>query len=571
MTKSKARGLAWGIAAAMTAVLFACAFVFLDMRYANNDDTAILHMFQGYMNGAPATFVSFLHGLLVWPLYWLGSIAPAAPWYSYLQLGLLALSCVVMGKSIIQLFVRSGAKLWGGVLMAAAVLACFGLRYASQVSFTHTAALLGAAAVLQMMSIEHDHPRKVVTGLLGALALVCLSYALREEGVLAVLAVCGLVYCYLFLRHYGFGKGAVRSAKPMLASLLVIALVMGGLAGWRAWEVNLDENRAYAQWQDARSRLMDYYDLSALPQEAIDAAGWDPDAFDLFLEWNFMDESITTESFVRALEVVEGMDDRTAGEKLSDAWALFVASIRESQADVRCMALGLAALVWCLAGAAAGRDRRGLRLGMVLALTALLAAMLLYLSLRGRLPARAILMAALPVSAALIGLLPECLPAGKSLTAVLLCACYVVSCVMNIVPEMLKNEELDAALGNAAADLEEYALNEPDGLFITDSTLSGADSRLFPEYPDGVPDNITFWGGWQWGSPQSREQWARFGVDLERFDPAVFVDENLYIASGRMDPPPERMLAWLRSELGDDVQCDFWGENGTVYFFYFYQ
>ena len=120
-------------------------------------------------------------------------------------------------------------------------------------------------------------------------------------------------------------------------------------------------------------------------------------------------------------------------------------------------------------------------------------------------------------------------------------------------------------------DLEEYASWEPDSFFLYDDMLVGADLRAFPEYPDGLIGNTAFWGGWEMRSPESIRQFAAYDIDLTDFDPEIFLRGDVYVASGRVDPPPTLLWNWLREELGDDVQCELWAENGTVFFFSFYR
>ena len=120
------------------------------------------------------------------------------------------------------------------------------------------------------------------------------------------------------------------------------------------------------------------------------------------------------------------------------------------------------------------------------------------------------------------------------------------------------------------SDLEEYALYEPESLFIYDGTLVGSDLRVFPDYSEGVPDNLTFWGGWTLRSPESAEQFARFGIDLNNFDPYTLLRDDVYIASGRIDPPPTVILEWLQAEIGPNIDYELYSEYGYVYIFHFY-
>ena len=58
------RRLSWLYALMMTAVLFAFALLFTEVRYGVNDDTSILRAFLGYGSEAPANMHIYIHGLL---------------------------------------------------------------------------------------------------------------------------------------------------------------------------------------------------------------------------------------------------------------------------------------------------------------------------------------------------------------------------------------------------------------------------------------------------------------------------------------------------------------------------
>ena len=98
------RRLAWLIGLLLTVGLFLFIAFCLDWRYNQNDDIGILRSFMGYETGEPAHFHIYIHGLLAWPLHWLGLAAPGVAWFSWMQLGFLFLASVVCQKSIMQRF-----------------------------------------------------------------------------------------------------------------------------------------------------------------------------------------------------------------------------------------------------------------------------------------------------------------------------------------------------------------------------------------------------------------------------------------------------------------------------------
>jgi len=572
MTYTRKRALCWLYAVIMTAVLMAFLLLFTEVLYLMNDDPGILRAFMGYENGSPVSFHIYIHAILAWPLCWLSNAFPMMPWFTYAQLVLLAIGCVVLAKGIMQSFVKRDKPLWMGAVLAAACLLALFFKHITRITFTHTAALLGAAAVVQMFSIDHDRGAwRVVVGMAGALALVAYAYALRQVIILPLLAFCGLAFLILFFEHYGFGKKAKRSMKPMVISLLMVAVVVAGLVGLREWEIDHSGARDYLEWQDVNTEIIDYYSLSNVPQEALDMVGWDKPTYVMAQKWCFLDDDISTEAFRTLTDYMNAHDTRTFGDRLSQAWSTFATTVQLNPLDMRCLSLLLIVLAGVVIGACVTKQWR--MLGYAALVLAGSVVMLLYLTIRGRFPVRALLSVALPAGGILLGLLPSCMPKKPALTAVccVLCAALSLWCFVGILPHVLPDEEQSLELGNAMGDLEEYALSEPESLFIYDDTLAGADLRAFPDYSEGMPHNITFWGGWGMRSPQNVEMFENFGIDLNDFDPYTLLRDDVYIASGRVDPPPMVLLNWLHEKIGPNVDWEIWSEYGNVYIFHFYE
>jgi len=559
--------MAWLTALLMNAVLFALIFIFLDVRYTTNDDSVILRAFMGYETGTPAQFSIYIHGLLAWPLYWLGSAFPGVPFFSYLQFGLLFLGLTVCTKSILQAFRSSSFLL--GCAAGLAFLLLFGIKYTARPTYTSTAAILGAAAVMQLLSIDHTRPKGVVLSMLGAGLLAALAYALRQITLLAVLAYCGLAFVLAFLRWYGVGKSAKQSPKPMLVSLGLIAVLLGALAAGREIEIRALGMQEHLEWQQARISLVDYHDVNAIPQDVLDSVGWTPAVAQMVSNWSFLDENITAEAFRTLTEYCVSQDTRSLGQKAADAWQTMKLAADAAPEDMLLLAGGLFAALLCLTGLK--RKNRWYVLAGVLGALGLAAAMLFYLALQGRLPIRAVLMAALPAAGLFFMFLPHCACKKLAAAGTALLILWSGMCLYQFLPGIVRNPEEDMALGSAMGDLEEYASWEPESLFIYDLALAGADVRPFPSYPDGMPHNVTFWGGWGARTAENTQLYANFDIDIHAFDPEVFLRGDVYVVSSRLEPGPFVILDWLREKVDPSIEYEIWSENGAVYVFQFYQ
>ena len=559
--------LCWLYALLMTAVLFAFALTFTNVQYGTNDDAGIMRAFLGYATGTPVSIHIYIHGLLAWPLYWLSCAFPGQPWFTWVQLWLLALALTVVVKGVLQLFVHHEKPLWAGVLLAAAFLLTPGLKAVSRLTFTQTAAMLGMAAVMQMLSVDHSQKNRcVITGMAGATALLLLSYALRQQTLLPQLAFCGLVFLFIVEQNYGLGKHARRNLRPMLFSLLTAAAATVFMLGVRYWEEQ--QISEYIAWSNARAALLDYTDLNLISQEALASVGWSHETFRLFQKWCFLDSSITTESLLALAQSAAVREVSSFEAQLSQLWETLKTLVRQSRADIAGLCWFAIAGVFVLTGVLSRRQQNRSLLWFVAAALSGMTAMLLYLAWGNYLPLRAVMVVIFPAAAILFAVLPAC---GSTKNRVfvplccILCALYAAVSAAASLPQLLPVQ--DAA--NPMADLEEYALWEPENLFIHDHSLVGRDVDAFPDYSEGVPHNVTGWGGWEMRSPQSIKQFANFGVDLLQFEPEILLREDVFIASKRSDGPLSQLVNWVKAELGPDVECEFWAENGSIYIYHF--
>lgn len=575
MSARRRNGLCWLIGIGMTAALFAFVFLALDPQYAVNDDSGILRPFMGYETGEPAHFHIYLHGLLAWPLHWLGLAAPGVAWFSWMQLCFLFLASVVCQKSILQCFLKNKGPLWAGVLFAAGFTLSFVLPYVARITFTQTAALLGAAAAAQILSINGAASRGAVLRGMGLSLLLCvLAYSLRQITLLPILAFCALATGYVALERAGLGGR--RSLRPLFAGVCAFIVVLGSMAALREWEIEENDAREYLRWQAATEELIDRYDIRDIPQEELARVGWSMNTATMVAsQWFFLDESISTEAFDELTAYVHATRDESIGTLTREAMDVLAAFPDENRTFMPGIWLVAALLVLAAAGAVCLPGGRRWRMLLMLAGVALLtAAMVFYLAYaKGRMPLRAALMALLPAAAMVFALLPEAFLArgGRLMMAVSLAACLGLCAWQTALqlPSLLPDEEREAELGNPVEDLLEYALSDESMLIIHDNILAG-DLRLFPDTSEGIPHNVSFWGGWGLRSEESIRQFASFGIDLLHFPPETFLRDDVLFAATVVDPPPKFMLNYLREKVDPNVDCMLYGENGFVYFFQFY-
>lgn len=566
LTQQKNARLCWCWGAGITALLWGFLLCFSDIYFAANDDQFILRAMTGFQPGGTPDFHPFLLGFYVYPLRWLQRFFPGVAWYSLLELLLLALALTVILKSLLQCWLRAGRRLRTGLLLCAGYAALYGSNYLARVTFTVTGAMLGAAAVAQILSIDCQSAsdRSLLRAMTLAILLLILCYGLRQLSLVPVLGYCGIAFLLRFCSFFGFGKQTKRSARPMLVAAGLALLILGGLFAGRALEIRLKQKQDALQWQQARSQVLDYINLKSLPSEALESVGWTDEQRILLDKWNTMDEAISTEA-LRSVRKnwYNSETTTTAGAAIEDLrWRSpwFV------QTMVVLFGLGLFAL-FC-----AFRNRReNPWLPLALLLTGLLCFLFFcYLALKGRLPYRAVTVALLPAASMVFCLLGECpLPTARKGWRAALGILLAVSMAAPL-PALLgavrrRRSPWDY---NAHADMDAQALTHPDLLLIYSTELVN-DMRMFPDTSQGVPQNLTFWGGWSRGSDEYNAKLAAFGLDGEHFTAADWLRPALRFISLK-EAPDEALLAYLRSELGP-VEWEAEKVSAGLYFFRFFQ
>lgn len=566
MTHRNSARSCWLWGAGITALLWGFLLCFSDIYFAANDDQFILRAMTGFQPGGTPDFHPFLLGFYVYPLRWLQRFFPGVAWYSLLELLLLALALTVILKSLLQCWLRAGRRLRTGLLLCAGYAALYGSNYLARVTFTVTGAMLGAAAVAQILSIDCQSAsdRSLLRAMTLAILLLILCYGLRQLSIVPVLGYCGIAFLLRFCSFFGFGKQTKRSARPMLVAAGLALLILGGLFAGRALEIRLKQKQDALQWQQARSQVLDYINLKSLPSEALESVGWTDEQRILLDKWNTMDEAISTEA-LRSVRKnwYNSETTTTAGAAIEDLrWRSpwFV------QTMVVLFGLGLFAL-FC-----AFRNRReNPWLPLALLMTGLLCFLFFcYLALKGRLPYRAVTVALLPAAAMVFCLLGECpLPTARKGWRAALGILLAVSMAAPL-PALLgavrrRRSPWDY---NAHADMDVQALTHPDLLLIYSTELVN-DMRMFPDTSQGVPQNLTFWGGWSRGSDEYNAKLAAFGLDGEHFTAADWLRPALRFISLK-EEPDEALLAYLRSELGP-VEWEAEKVSAGLYFFRFFQ
>jgi hypothetical protein len=551
----------WLFGFILATLMFLALAWFGNFRYENSDDMLMLKPFMGFEGGIPANFTLYTHTLLAWLLYGLSLAVPGVAWFSVYQLALLYFSAVVLGKSMAQLAQARRYPWLACGLAAAVMLSVFAAFACCRVSYTSTAGLAGAAAVAQQLTAGqsgYTNRQRLRAYGLSLFLLVC-AYCLRAVSVLPTLAFSALVFLWQWRSRR---EQPARYFRPLLIALALYVGVFGALAGIRQAEISLRGLQPYIDWQNARIALMDYTDFQTDPAPALAAnSGLSASEVELVRQWYFLSSDIDTEALHTMAAAYPSL---STADALGRLLAFFSQNPRYTAMAV--LLTLLTALCWL-------GDRKNAPLTAAAATLAWLGAglLLLYLGLRGRLIGRGVDTVLMPCAAVLFGFqLLQKPPAGRVRRAALLamvCLSVVVSGYALRITAHAVTRRQDTTSQQREAELETYALQNPDLLVVRDTALL-RDTRLFPSVSAGLPTNIALWGDWGCRTPSWNRQLALLGLDADHLTATDWVSDRIIFAAA--DPSGTAdLLAYLTDALGSPVEAVPCGESGTLRFYRF--
>ena len=281
----------------------------------------------------------------------------------------------------------------------------------------------------------------------------------------------------------------------------------------------------------------------------------------LLHNWYTMEEAISTEAFSYVRQNEYNAETRTTPG----------AAILDFRMRTPLIALSLVFLFLIGVGCLMGLWLR--RKGLWTCLTLLAAAggclvLLAYLAIQGRLPFRAVMVPVLPAAALVFCLIPDCLPDRRWFVRAF-CAMLVLLTAVYTIPTAQGVRHKESPWDyNTHAAMDQIALQNPDLLFIYSNELVN-DMRMFPDFSNGIPHNLMFWGGWQRGSPEYRSKVEAFGLDSDHFTPADWLRPELRYLTLEEEPHPA-LVAHLRETLGENLRWEQEKMDIALYAYRFY-
>lgn len=563
--------LPWLIGIIAATLLFLVLSRITYFRYENSDDILMVKGFMGFQGGTPQNLNLYTNTLLA---HALSLLAPSVPWFSVFQLFLLWCGCVTLMSGFYRLATGHGNGHLPGVGVGIVFWGMFAFFACCRLTYTTTAALVSAAALVHLLTLGLGKPSAssvLLRSLVSVFLLVC-AYSLRDSSILPALPFCGLAV-FAMAHDRNRTSGEKHNARLFWIPVFSIAISIVCLFGVRYWETSQPETTEAFQWQSARIDLFDYtaFEQDLTPALRVaESAGISPSELSLIQQWYFMDENITAEALqkLRAAYPQADIPQRMAH-------ALQTMSRFFSQ-DPRYMLAAILLLALCLLNLLCHSKGQSIVLPVISLLGMIsTAALLLYLAYQGRFLSRAVDTVLFPAAALQCGLFlmsarsfhAKAVPMRIAI-AFLCMVCLGVACTHVAFTKRVISDHPDAVSLQREDDLERYALENPEKLIVRTPNLL-RDTRLFPDVSAGLPTNIIIWGDWYCRMPGWYAQLQQHGIDGKSFTAKDWLHPNVLFATAQGYAPPDALIAHISEETQGTVRSLKVGEEGTLCFFRF--
>ena len=568
---------AWLYAIALVTLFMLTVFVVTDIRYDTVDDAPTVRMFMGYEGGTPGGFHLYYHTFLARFLQGISLLFPGVAWVSIMQLAFVWLANVVIVKNLMAVLIRKRHKLWEGLGFAGAYLGVFAFHFVSCPTYTTVAALLGAAAVAQLLGMETGtgQGKDVFCSTLLSGALLFGSYLLRQIAVVPSLVFWLLGFFWLLWKDQLYENR--ERLKPLVQGCGVWFCVFLIAIGVRAAEIKTLGLEEYYAWHSARIELFDYTDFEGNPQRNTrEETGWSDEKMELVKRWYFLDEDITSTALKAQAEAQTSTRGQGESLPVKIIGSLKAIKVYWTEEPQWLFVLGLL-LLWTVAGvglAAAGGSKQMFQWLAVPSGICLGGILLLYLGWNGRIVPRSYASVLLPMStfvaAGLFTFGGNFERAPKAGIAVMVAgtlffggACSLMHYRWLTRPGIVEYCQKHLNIANY---MEDFARENPKKLIVYDVTRF-RDYRLFPNTTGGVPTNLMAWGDWECRTPHWYAQFEAFGLDGYDFTPEDFLKEPILVMGETLEGPTAFLTEHIREYTGQNVMPKLYGQNGFCYFF----
>ncbi len=444
-----------------------------------------------------------------------------------------------------------------GIMVGGGFVSLLELFGFCRLSFTTTAAMAGAAAVTQLMTIRFDHETPRSIGNIGAwilcLLLMVAGYCLRQAVMLAFLPFVLLILVWRLVQSKN------HHAQLLRFSLIGLALFCV-LIGVREIELQDADKADMLSFHQARISLFDYTDFESDLTPALQADTVLSEAdIQMIQQWYFMDSKVDAQALSTLEEAYASLPSDTAIIRLAD---FFDTNPRYVLVMVALLFLTLLCLI-----------KHGKTLPSLVSLCALMGSgvLLLYLGMEGRVLFRGVDTIVLPCGALLACFLvmksPKPTRAKRYVLTAITLALVAVVGMHFVATYQVLGTSMDTTSLQRESELETYALSNPDTLIVRSPNLL-RDTRLFPDVSAGIPTNLIIWGDWYCKTPTWNDQFKAVGLNAQTFTPSDWLNDAILLATVN-DDIPDALIATIEESTGNEVQAVLVDTYGTLQFYHF--
>ncbi len=236
----------------LAVLVFAGIYKFIPIVYFTNDDRMIMEIVSGQFTGNPESYAIQMTYGMTWFLSKLYEMTDAFNWYGIVMIGLQMFAFGSVLYRLQSLCVSINKKI---LILSASVLAYLMLwvNVFVQLTYTTTAAFVGAAAIF-WYAMSKDNPKNVfTTGLLANLA-----FCVRPNVFYMLLPAAGILWLFKITEKRK-KSWLVYAAPFMMLAVTACLFCVDYTANQRSdW-------KEFREFFDDRTQIYDYYDL--LPYE----------------------------------------------------------------------------------------------------------------------------------------------------------------------------------------------------------------------------------------------------------------------------------------------------------------
>jgi len=526
------------------------------------DDVNVMYSIAGYKTGSPywqLTFYNSIYAFLISIFY---RITGAVSWYALFQF----LSIFFSFVTIMYVFLEAVRAEKENIRIHIAVFSCLYISsymYIQQrMQFTTTSAILGAAGLCLMYLYTKDGKRSnlIVSGLF--VLLSCLNR--RLTGLICVILWAGLYAVNLFLKYHearrlNKQKKEETPKKPLRKKLFavgVIAVTLTVIGGFLGGDIIVKwtmDNKDYMNYDKYRGMYQDYKKPAFAENEDLYASiGWDKTVYELAQSLVYIDPAFNEESF----KTIVTSDRYNPGYPPKEAVRFFYNLLYQEPAAL--IVTLTTAFFAILAILALWHERSYQPIYLIMYALAAWVFLIAYLSLKGRLPLRVMLMITLPPLSLIFVIAMSALKELKlelSKLSMMVFPVLIALAFPALGNVYIRLKSKDSYSTKIMADFIDYATEHPENVYIHDYSISNTYNSYSPfkTYADKKPTNVIISGGSYTFTGCYYEQLRVNG--LEKLDGETLFDNNVYFVCdlGR-EPFPSRTMDYLL-ERYENANC----------------